>query len=588
MASRDLLILVREKNSVTPYVVIDATGITIITPRAEMGQGIHTTLAALVAEELDVPIDQIKVDHGPASEHYATFFGWNEGKPQWIWEDSGRRQFTAIQMSIRDGFVKMRKAGSAARLMLLEAAAKSYSVPLEELSTQDGNVVLPNGELVSYIELAPLASEITAPEDPPLKPQSQWRYLGVSQDRVDMKAKCLGTAEYGIDVQLPDLLYATVKRNPNLGARMLSYDAKSALGMRGIEGIVPLNNGIIIVATNTWYAFNAAETISVEWERAHYPETTEGHRLSVNSALEEEPYYIAVETGDVKAAFDSDLSTVEGTYRAPYLSHALMEPLNATAWLDNGRLKIWSGNQLPTGARDVGAKLSGLSKDKVDVVTTYMGGGFGRRFELDDVAAAVHACLAFPGRPVRVTYTREEDMTHDTYRPMASARFRAQVSESKPIALDLHLSAPSLFRSSRRRLHLLTGERDKGTPESDVSISMGAKDQPYEIPNHKVTAYLPDELLPVGWWRSVGESQNCFFNECILDEAAHAAGLDPLEMRLSMLKHQPSVRVLDMVAEMSNWGIGATGRARQGRRLCPGFGSGHGSGGGNRCGWRRD
>ena len=363
----------------------------------------------------------------------------------------------------------------------------------------------------------------------------------------------MGDAEYGIDVALPGLLYATVKRNPGLGGKMLAFDASKASKMRGVKHIIPMDTGVIVVATNTWYAFRAADQIEFDWGPAPYPATDAGHRESVERAFDKKPYYRARNRGDVETALQ-DARVIGGTYRAPYLAHATMEPLNATALLENGRLDIWAGNQFPTLAVLVGARLTGLREDAVRVHTTYMGGGFGRRFEMDDVEAAVRAAQAIPGRPVRVTYSREEDFTHDTYRPMAAARFRASVADSQPEALDLDLSAPSLFVSGDSRRHELTGEPETGVPKADVSITMGAKEQRYKIKNYRVTAYRPTTLLPVGWWRSVGESQNCFFHESIMDELAYAAGADPLLMRLSLLEHAPSRQVLESVAEMSNWG----------------------------------
>ena len=368
-----------------------------------------------------------------------------------------------------------------------------------------------------------------------------------------MPGKCTGTAEYGIDVDLPGLLYATVKRNPRLGGRMVGFDASKASRARGVERIIPMETGVIVVATNTWYAFQAVEQIEFDWGPAPYPETTAGHREHVEAAFEGRPYYRARNDGDVDAALDG-APVIEGEYRVPYVAHAAMEPLNATALLKDGRLEIWAGNQFPTLARLIGARLTGLKKDDVRVHTPYLGGAFGRRFEMDDVEAAVRAAQAIPGRPVRVTYSREEDFTHDTYRPMATARFRASVAEGKPRTLDLHLSAPSLFVSGESRRRRLTGEPRESVPPADVSLTLGARRQPYEIENYRVSAYRPPDLLPVGWWRSVGASQNCFFHESIMDELAHAAGADPLTMRLSLLRHRRSRRVLEAVAEMSNWG----------------------------------
>jgi isoquinoline 1-oxidoreductase beta subunit len=549
---RDSIDLEPTPTALTPYVLIDKDGITIITPRAEMGQGIHTTLAALVAEELDVGFEQIRVEHGPASDQYSNtiFFGT---PPYADGLQDVPKQATGGQTSIRDAFVKMRKAGAAARIVLMRAAALRLGVDLDTLATRDGAVVDAGGNEILYVDLATAAAEIELPEDPPLKPRKKWTLLGKSLPRVDMYGKCTGTAEYAIDVALPGLLYATVKRNPRLGGKMLGFDASKASNMRGVRRIIPMDAGVIVVATNTWYAFQAADRIEFDWGPASYPETTAGHRECVEGEFDKEPYYRPRDRGDVEAALNNT-QILEGSYRAPYLAHATMEPLNATALLKDGRLDIWAGNQFPTLAVRVGARLTGLRQEAVRVHTTYMGGGFGRRFEMDDVEAAVRAARAIPGTPVRVTYSREEDFSHDAYRPMAAARFRASVADGKPLALDLDVSAPSLFVSGNSRRQELTGEPEKGVPKADVSIAMGAGDQPYKIENYRVTAYRPENLLPVGWWRSVGESQNCFFHECIMDELAHGAGADPLMMRLSVLKHAPSRQVLESVAEMSNWG----------------------------------
>jgi isoquinoline 1-oxidoreductase beta subunit len=536
----------------TPYVIIDQGGITVFAPRAEMGQGIHTTLAALVAEELDVALEDIRVEHGPASELYSNTIMY--GPPP---DPGGIHPFptqsTGAQTSIRDAFVNMRKAGAAARNGLGQAAAVRLGVDPDTLATRDGVVINPSGREIPYVDLAVAAAEIEPPQDPPLKPREEWRLLGTSLPRVDMHGKCTGTAEYGIDIDLPGLLYATVRRNPRLGGTMLRYDASQAANMRGVERIIPMDTGVIVVATNTWYAFEAARRIEIDWSPARYPETTAGHRRSIEVEFFKEHYYRPRDDGDIETALNN-VPVIEESYRAPYLAHAAMEPMNATALLKDGRLDIWAGNQFPTLAVLVGAQLTGLRKDAVRVHTPYMGGGFGRRFEMDDVEAAVRAAQAIPGRPVRVTYTREEDFTHDVYRPMASARFRASVADGKPTALDLDICAPSLFVSGSLRRNVLTDEPDAGVPTADVSVTAGARNQPYEIDNYRITAYRSVNLLPVGWWRAVGASQNCFFHESAIDELAHAAGADPLEMRLSLLTHGPSRLILESVAETSNWG----------------------------------
>ncbi|MEM1411535.1 MAG: molybdopterin cofactor-binding domain-containing protein, partial [Pseudomonadota bacterium] len=443
--------------AITPYVIVDAEGIALISPRAEMGQGIQTTLAALVAEELDVDFDAIHVRHGPASELYANDIMYGTGpRPFWKRRPHRPRQATGGQTSIRDGFVKMRKAGAAARMMLLEAASRTHDLPVEELSTRMGSVVHTSGRAFSYASLAAVAATLPAPADPPLKPRSEWRLLGTSLPRADMVEKCTGTAEYGIDVRLPDMLHATVRRNPRLGGTMTSFDATQALSAPGVSDIVSLRDGVIVIASNTWYAMRAVDLIEFDWGPAPYPDTTAEHEAIVLSTMERGPAFDALERGNVDSSLDAG-QVISGEYRVPFLAHAPLEPMNATAWLRDGRLDIWAGNQFPDLAVEVGAKLTGLARDAVRVHTTYMGGAFGRRFEMDDVEAAVRAAMATPGRPVKVTYSRGEDLTHDAYRPMAMARFRATIAEGKPQALDLELASPSLQLSGGRRMHRMIG-----------------------------------------------------------------------------------------------------------------------------------
>ena len=524
----------------TPYVVIDHSGITIITPRAEMGQGIHTSLAALVAEELGVAIEDAKVNHGPASLVYSN-------------KKLSGEQLTGGQTSTQDAFVKMRKAGAAARMMLVEAAAVRLGVDAATLTADNGKVIDRDGNEISYLDLAEDAANITAPADPPLKPREAWTILGKPLQRVDMVQKCTGTAKFAIDLNFPGMLYATVKRNPRLGGKMLGFDKSKAMEMPGVVRVVAIEDGVIVVATNTWHAFRAADKIEFDWGETHYPETTAGHRERITQALDRKSYYRPLDRGNVDAVFESADSII-GEYHVPYLAHAAMEPLNATALLKDGSLEVWAGNQWPTRAVDMGVRLTGLPRSAIKIHTTYMGGGFGRRLELDDVNAAIHAAIALPGRHVRVTYTRAEDFRHDMYRPMASARYRASLSKGKLEALSIDLASPSLRYSSDQRMRTLMNKSWRPPPKRDTFITQGARNQHYKIPNYRVTGYRAPDLLPTGWWRSVGESQNCFFHDCIIDELANELGADPLQMRLSLIEHEPSRNVLESVGEMSGWG----------------------------------
>lgn len=546
--------------ALTPYVRIDQQGITIITPRAEMGQGVHTTLAAMVAEELDVELDAINVEHGPASKAYYNSVLLEEGIPfaSIDYSKTAERvrdfthvpaKFLALQItggstSTPDGFVKMRKAGAAAREVLIEAAAQNLGLDKRTLTTKSGKVESADGRSVSYTELATLAADIEPPSDPELRPREQWRLLGKSQPRVDVPPKSTGTATYSIDVRLPDMLFATIKMNPVLGAPMNGYDPSDAENMPGVRKIIPLDGGVAVVATNTWYAIKAANAIRFDWESGTYPATTEGHFDVVARAFANKPDSKFRDDGDVDDALIESVE-VEGEYKVPYLAHATLEPVNALAWLHDGKLDLWAGNQAPLQAAKEAAKIADIDQDNVSVHTTYMGGAFGRRAEMDFVKSAVHVARAMEGTPVLTTWTREEDTTHDNYRPLAMARFRAHVSETP--TLDLQVSAPSVAESQFGRL---------GLPVAgpDMTIAQAAWDQPYALPNYRVRSYRAPVMLPISSWRSVGASQNGFFHESAMDEMAHAADKDPLEYRLALLKDNVSRGVLEKVAEMSNWG----------------------------------
>ena len=553
-----------DQAALTPYVRIDANGITIIAPRAEMGQGVHTTLAALVAEELDLRLDDVAVEHGPASSAYFNAALLEEGVPFAPTDDSWKaetmREFTHVpakflgmqitggSSSVPDAFFKMRNAGAAARDVLVRSAAERLGVDPGELRTRNGAVVAPDGTELPYTELAVAAAGLRLPNEPSPKPRSQWKLLGRSLPRVDMVEKSTGTAEYSIDVRLPEMLYATVRTNPRLGGALNGFDDSRARDMPGVRHLVPLDDGLAVVATNTWYAFKAADAISFDWGDAPYPSSTGEMLRSIEAAFDDDYRDSRFrDDGDVETAL-IEADVVEGEYRVPYLAHATLEPMNATAWLRDGQLDVWVGTQFPTQVVKEARAITGLDPAAIRVHTTYMGGGFGRRTEMDYVRQAVRIAAALDGTPVKMTWTREEDMTHDVYRPAAVARFRGSVANGAARTLDLQLSTVSVTESQMGRIGL------SPPPGPDTSIVQAGWDQPYAIPNYRVTGYRAPAMLPVGYWRSVGASQNGFFHECAVDELAHAAGADPLEMRLALLRHGPSRRVLEAVAEMSGWG----------------------------------
>jgi len=522
-----------------------------------MGQGIHSTLATLVCEELDVLLSDVIVEHGPPSEVYSNDrmllpLTWKRQAYERVkgilsgTNSVYTRQLTGGQSSTQDAFVKMRKAGAIARTVLIHAAALEWGTSPDALSTSNGFVLGADGKKSAYTKLAEVAASIDPSTDPILKPREQWQQLGHSQPRVDMREKCTGNAVYSIDVRLPGMFYGTVRRNPHLGGVMKSFQAERALGMTGVRKVVPLEDGVLVIATNTWYAFKASEAVDIVWGDAPYPPTSDEHRESVRTAIASAPTNQPRNDGNVEQDMPGT-RIVEGEYWVPYLAHATMEPLNAVARFQNGHLDIWAGTQFPTQAQAIAADLLDLDIEDVSVHTTLMGGGFGRRLENDFIKTAVYAARAMKGSPVKVTWSREEDMTHDTYRPLAMATFRARVRDRVPMSLDLNVASPSLFSSISRR---------ENGPDTKLQkfIVAGAWEQPYDIENYRVSGYQVPDLLTIGWWRSVGESQNIFFHESIMDELAYEANVDPLQMRLNLISHPSSTEVLVAVARMSNWG----------------------------------
>ena len=367
------------------------------------------------------------------------------------------------------------------------------------------------------------------------------------QARIDVVGKSTGTTQFGIDVELPNMLYASIKVNPNRDAAMNSFNATTAETMPGVHKIIEVGNGVAVIATNTWYAFKAVNAIDFDWAAADYPANSVDHFIAVENSFNEDNQDSQFrDDGDVDAALDgADIISAE--YRVPYLAHAAMEPMNATAWMHDGLLDIWAGNQIPTQVFKDAAAITGLEENKIKLNTLVMGGSFGRRLELDFISQAVEIAKQMEGTPIKLTWTREEDTTHDYYRPIAIARFKAVANETGPTTVDLQLAAPSIAASQLARI---------GAPVAgpDGTIVQAAWEQPYGIENYRVTGYKTPISFPVSSWRSVGSSQNAFFHESMLDEIAHAKGLDPLQMRIDLMTHEPSRKVLEAVAEMSNWG----------------------------------
>jgi isoquinoline 1-oxidoreductase beta subunit len=611
--------------TLNPYLFIDADGVAIITPRAEMGQGVHTTLAALVAEELDLPWQTVHTLHGPTAAAYfnaamleaaVPFPTWDRG-----WLAEGLRDATGVagkllglqltggSTSTADAFVKMRKAGAAARRVLIQAAAERWGRSAHELRTEGGAVVDPDtGRRLTYPALAEAAAHIEPPADPPLKPREQWQLLGRALPRVDMVAKCTGSARFAIDVRLPGMRYATVVANPYLRGTRAGFDASPALAMRGVERVLDLGpaqgDAVAVVADNSWRAFRAAAALEIDWRPAaditgDSPAMLDEIAATIGTGIDRlEPDAVPRDDGDLAQALliarAEAQPVLEAEYRAPFLAHTTLEPPSAVALREPERLTLWIGHQAPTLLRDLAAKQAGLDLEQVEVRVELLGGGFGRRVEVDFGLQAAVIAEAMPGTPIKLTWTREEDVRHDVYRPAAVARCQGLVgADGLPRAVGMDIASPSVMRSFGGRVGLPAMGPDK-------LITEGAARQPYAIPHYRIAGYRPESPVPVGNWRSVGASFNGFFHECFLDELAVAGGLDPLAMRLALTRDYPFAQaVLRAVGELSDWAtpLPSDDGRRRGRGLAmthsfgstvaqvvevsadaePGFGAGSGS-----------
>lgn len=547
--------------ALNPFVLINQDGVTVITPRAEMGQGVHTTLAALVAEEMDVAWEDVRVMHGPPAQAYynQVFLGlalpWQHYKDtefrHGVRESVGQvgkllnLQVTGGSTSMKDFYERMRHAGASAREALKIAAADQLGVDASTLTTKNSAVVAPDGTTIAYTDLAEAVRDVTPP-DVALRDKSTWKYLGKSMPRVDMVGKSTGTAEYATDVQLDGMKFATVRMSPKRNG-MVSYDDSFAKEMAGVDAIVDLGDGIGVIASNTWLAIQAAEAVDITWVASSYPADTDGLRGAIKASLDTEADSVIRDDGDVNSAVEG--TEISAEYYVPWLAHTTMEPMCATALLTGDTMQVWAGVQAPIAARDAVANAISLTPDQVTLHTTLLGGGFGRRGDADFAVHAAKLTAAMPGTPIRTTWSREEDMRLDFYRPAAIAQFRGVVNNGQAQLLDGKIAAPSVFRNSSLR--------QVGTvpPGPDRLHVEGAADQPYAIPHFRIAGHLTDIDVPLGYWRSVGASINGFMLDTFIDEMAHAAGADTIQFRLDMARqeHAPSAAVLEAAAEMSGW-----------------------------------
>ncbi|MEL6885140.1 MAG: molybdopterin cofactor-binding domain-containing protein [Pseudomonadota bacterium] len=567
--------------ALTPYVKIDASGITLITPRADSGQGAYSVQAALIAEELDVELDQVRVDPGmPDPAYYNTALS-TEAAPFRSTDDSFAAnstrgvmdalmkfmgmQITGGSTTVPDSFEKLRLAGAVARETLKAAAAQQTGASVADLKTAKGMVELPDGRTLSYVDLAPIAATLEPVNDVTLRDPGTWRLVGKEMQRLDIVAKSTGTQAYGIDFDIDGMVHATVRTNPHRFGPMISYDDTAARDMRGVIDVVPITGGVAVVADNTWRAIQAVNAIQIDWGNAAYPPEMDAHWQTLSDSFNADQQDSRFrDDGDVDTALDG-ADVIRAEYRAPYLAHAPLEPITAVVKVTDTRVDVWTGTQIPRFVQTNVARITGLDADQVFVHVLMMGGSFGHRLEDRVVREATEIAMTRPDTPVKLTYSREEDMTHGETRQIAMARGRGAVSDGKVAAYDLGIAMPSVIVSQM-------GRQGLPTPGPDLQIVAGAWEQPFQIPDYRVTGYRAPELGPVTSWRSVGASTNGFFHDVFLDELIHAAGADPMEERLRLCWHAPSRKTLQAVAEMSGWDGTLAPNKGRGVAFCMSFG----------------
>ncbi|MFQ5537969.1 MAG: molybdopterin cofactor-binding domain-containing protein [Gemmatimonadota bacterium] len=543
------------------FLRIDADGaVTVVLPRSEMGQGVSTSLPQLLAEELDVGLERVAFVFAPAHEEYRV-------------SEMGM-QVTGGSTSVLESWEPFRRAGATARRMLLEAAARRWRVDAEGLGTENGRVVDPSdGRALDYGELAVEAAGLDVPDDVPLKDPATFRLIGSSVPRLDAPVKTTGAAVFGLDAGPREAAVAVVARCPVFGGRVRSFDPGSALAVPGVRRVVELEGGVAVVADGYWEAQKGRNALVVEWDEGPWAALDDAEiRRRFADALEGDGGVVR-DDGDADAALAAGGTVLRATYAFPYLAHATMEPMNCTAVVADGRCTVWAPTQFQDGpayagggSRQVAARKAGVDADDTTVYTTFLGGGFGRRAEVDFVEEAAELAAKVDG-PVKVVWSREDDMRHDFYRPAALHRIAAAVgTDGRPLAWKHEIASQSILdlkvpRWIPRAALRLMGMMPEGVDPTTVE---GAADPPYRVPAVRVRGAQVNLPIPVGFWRSVGHSHNAFVVESFVDELAHAAGADPVAYRMALLDHDRRERgVLRAVAQAADWdGPVPEGRAR--------------------------
>ena len=497
---------------------------TLIVPSSEMGQGVNTSLSMILAEELEADWQSVKTETAPVNSKY-------------INPESNSGQMTAGSSSVKGFWNPLRKAGAAVRLMLQKAAAQKWEIPIEECVAKSGYIYRKNSsQKLSYGELAEAAGKIDIPSDPPLKNSKDYNLVGKSIKRIDIPSKTNGSAQFGIDVKLPEMMYATIRQSPVFGGEVLSYDEDAAKSIRGVKKVILIPNGIAVIADNTWRAKRGMEVLNLKF---HGGETIGLESKQVQKEL-------------LKALDDEGKTKIEANqvldleYEVPFLAHAPLEPMNCTANVTDNFCEVWVPTQSQGRCMDAAKEITELDEEQIQIHTTYLGGGFGRRGETDFVKQSLILAKAL-GKPIKVTWMREEDMQHDFYRPASMSRFQIGLNKDGfPISWNNQLASPSILKRFFAPMAWFN---------IDPLSTEGADEIPYAIEDFNFDYSEVDSGVPVGFWHSVGSSFNAFFTESAIDEAAHLAQQDQFDYRMKLLAGKPRFqKVLEKVMRESKWG----------------------------------
>ncbi len=501
--------------------------IVVVISKSEMGQGISTGMPMILAEELEADWTKVRFERAAADDKFGNMSTGGSSTTRSMWKP-------------------LRQAGAAAREMLITAASQKWNVPRESCRAEHGSVVhSTSGRKLSYGELVDAAAKLKVPENAPLKDEKEFRILGKRNHRLDTPEKVDGSATFGMDVRVEGMLYAVVARSPVFGGKVKSFDATKAKGMPGVRHVVQIDEGIAVVANNTWNAIQGRRALQVTWDEGPSVGMSSAGIRSMFEEYSSKPGAVVEEKGDI-GLLEKSGKKIDAVYELPYLAHATMEPMNSTADVKGDRCEIWAPTQNPQWAQRAAAEALGFKQDQVTVHTTFLGGGFGRRFDPDFVMESVRASKV-TGVPVKVVWTRDDDMQHDWYRPASLHQLSAALNDKGGIiAFKNKMTGPSI--SGQRWPERVKDGLDRSAMEGGVNLE-------YDVPNFRAEYVMANTGVPIGYWRSVYASQGVFVLETFIDELAYAAGKDPYEFRRQNLKKDSRLKpVLELAAEKAGWG----------------------------------